>query len=240
MQKDNHTHGGHRRRLIEKLKSGALTEYEYLETLLFNALPRRNTNDLAHRLLSRFGTVYNIFSADLEELLSVDGIGESVALYLHCIGAFYSAYYRKDDNRYFGRYNSGRFVSYLKNLNQYPVEETMEILLLDENGYVLTKQSFDGGITRVILNPETLTRLLADHHPSGVVIIHNHPSGDPTPSEKDEETTRKCQLLCAGHNVILCDHIIYGRNGVYSYYQSGALKEISKDYSPDNVVKTLR
>ena len=240
MDEYSHSHGGHRRRLIEKLKRENLTECEYLEILLFNALPRRNTNDLAHRLLSRFGTVHGVFSASVEELTEMDGLGESVALYLHCIGQFYEVYSRKDDNRYCGRYDTERFVTHLKNLSQYPAEEILDALLLDENGYILTKHSFEGGIARVIVYPEMLTRLLVKYTPSGLVLAHNHPSGDPTPSDKDEEMTRKCQLLCGSHNVILCDHIIYSKEGVFSYYQSGELQRISKEYSPDNVLKILK
>ena len=240
MDQYNHSHGGHRRRLIEKLKRENLTEHEYLEILLFNAMPRRNTNDLAHRLLSRFGTAYEVFSATEEELLEVEGVGENVALYLRCIGQFYTAYSRKGDNKYCGRYNAERFVSHLKNLRQYPTEEVLDAWLLDENGYILAKHSFEGGIARVIVHPEMLTRLLVEYTPSGLVLAHNHPSGDPTPSDKDEEMTKKCQLLCGSHNVILCDHIIYGKEGVFSYYQSGDLQTISKEYSPDNVLKTLQ
>lgn len=242
MEKDNKTapHAGHRARMLDKLANGPLSDYEYLEILLFNAVPRRNTNDLAHRLLSRFGTVQALFCAEFDELRSVDGIGDSVAAYLHCIGKFYSAYADKKDDRYCGKYDPKRFVSYLRNLPSYPKEEKLDILLLDENGYLLTKRSFEGGVSRVLLAPETLTDFLTKYHPAGVVIAHNHPQGNPTPSDKDEEMTRKCQLLCAGHNVVLCDHIIYAKGGVFSYYASGKLQDISKEYSLDNVVQILQ
>ena len=242
VEKDKKTapHSGHRRRLIEKAKREDLSEYEYLELLLFNAIPRRNTSDLSHRLLSRFGSVQNLFSATEAELLSVEGIGESVAMYLFSIGRLCNSYARKMSKGYYGKYEPERFLNYLKNLPEYRAEEVLEILLLDENGYIILRQQFEGGVERVIIHPENLTKLLLDHKPCGVVIAHNHPSGDPTPSAKDEEMTRKCQMLCASHNVILCDHVIYGANGVYSYYDSGELKAISQDYSPDNVIKILQ
>ena len=72
-------HAGHRRRMIEKLKTDSLLEHELLEVLLFNALPRRNTNDLAHKLLGEFGSVKEILSAPIEQLTKVEGVGESVA-----------------------------------------------------------------------------------------------------------------------------------------------------------------
>ncbi len=233
-------HGGHRRRLIEKAKREDLTEYEYLELLLFNAIPRRNTSDLSHRLLSRFGSIARLFMATEAELLSVEGIGENVAMYLFSIGRLCNSYARKMGKGYYGKYEPDRFISYLKNLPEYSLEEVLDILLLDENGYIIMRQQFEGGVERVIIHPENFTKLLLDYKPCGIVISHNHPSGDPTPSTKDEEMTRKCQMICASHNVILCDHIIYGANGVYSYYDSGKLKTISQDYSPDNVIKILQ
>ena len=68
-------HDGHRHRIIEKLDTGVLCEHELLEILLFNALPRRNTNDLAHRLLTAFGSIRGVFSASVEQLKLVDGVG---------------------------------------------------------------------------------------------------------------------------------------------------------------------
>lgn len=233
-------HSGHRRRLIEKAKREDLTEYEYLELLLFNAMPRRNTSDLSHRLLSKFGTIQNLFSATETELLSVEGIGESVAMYLFSIGQLCKSYVRKMRAGYYGKYDSGRFINYLKHIPEYAKEEILDIFLLDENGYIIARKQFEGGVEKVIVHPENFTKLLIEYLPSGVVITHNHPSGNPEPSIKDEEMTRKCQMLCSAHNVILCDHIIYGANGVYSYYDAGALKSISEDYAPDNVIKVLQ
>ena len=233
-------HSGHRRRLIEKAKREDLTEYEYLEILLFNAMPRRNTSDLAHRLLSRFGTLQNLLLATRAELLSVEGVGENVAIYLYALGQLCNSYARSMRKGYHGKYDYEKFIHYLKNLPEYPQEETLDVFLLDENGYIIERKKFDGGVEKVIIHPECFTKLLIEYKPSGVVIVHNHPSGNPAPSVKDEEMTRKCQMLCSAHNVILCDHIIYGANGAYSYYNVGELKNISEDYTPDNVIKILR
>ena len=233
-------HGGHRRRLIEKAKREDLTEYEYLELLLFNAIPRRNTSDLAHRLLSRFGTVQRLFAASEKELLDVEGVGENIAMYIFSIGQLCQSYAKRMSKGYRGKYDSTRFIDYLKHLPEYDQEETLDVFLLDENGYIISKEQFEGGVERVIVHPENFTKLLIERKPSGIVIMHNHPSGNPAPSNKDEEMTRKCQMLCSAHNIILCDHIIYGANGVYSYYDAGALKSISEDYAPDNVIKILQ
>ena len=78
-------HAGHRKRLIEKLEKGMLHEHEVLEALLFNAVPRKNTNDLAHRLLAEFGSVPAVLEAPISLLKKVDGVGESVAAYIKCV-----------------------------------------------------------------------------------------------------------------------------------------------------------
>ena len=231
MPKNPNDHGGHRQRIIAKLKRENLSEHEQLEILLFNAVPRRNTNDMAHRLLSRFGGITALFSASMEELLTVDGIGENVAAYLYCIGQFFNAYYENKNANYNGKYTHDAFLAYLRSRKTFPQEETVEIYLLDENGYIMTKQDFNGDIYGVRLRPEILTKLFVEYRPAGMLAVHNHPYGNPSPSEKDEEMTRQCQLLCSSHNVIFCDHLIYAKDGVYSYYASGKLRDISKKYS---------
>ena len=82
-------HAGHRQRMLEKLNRGELCEHELLEVLLFFAIPRQNTNEIAHRLLLEFGTIKNVFSARAEELERVDGIGKNSAGFLQCIGDIY-------------------------------------------------------------------------------------------------------------------------------------------------------
>ena len=101
-------HDGHRHRIIEKLDSGNLCEHEILEILLFNAIPRRNTNELAHRLLAAFGSVRGIFSATVAQLKTVDGVGENVAAYLRCVGKFYEVYRAADEERFPKKIRSGK------------------------------------------------------------------------------------------------------------------------------------
>ena len=82
-------HAGHRKRIIQKLESGTLLDHELLEIMLFSVLPRRNTNDLAHRLLNQFGSIHEVYAASMEELMKVPGIGESIAAHIRCTGIVY-------------------------------------------------------------------------------------------------------------------------------------------------------
>ena len=129
-------HDGHRMRLIGKIQSGVLQEHEYLEVLLFNAVPRMNTNDIAHRLLAQFGSVQNMFAASIEELQQVKGIGPSVAAYLKCIGHFYEYYKPKGIVEYVDEYKQEAFFSYLRERFFGVQEEVFEVYFLDSDKIV--------------------------------------------------------------------------------------------------------
>lgn len=230
-------HDGHRKRLIAKIDKGALEEHEWLEVLLFSALPRRNTNDIAHRLLAKFQTIPNIFSAPIKELTSVKGVGDSVAGNLRAVGHFLEKYYVKSEKYFVGKYTSAEFIPFVKQVYAKERYEVVDVYLLNGTGEVFSRKRFtDENRATVALQPEELTRVIVEETPSGIVLVHNHPDGRAEPSETDDYTTNKCQVVCSFHNIMFCDHIIYAPDGVYSYYNSGKLKEISMEYSMQGVL----
>lgn len=230
-------HDGHRARIIQKLESGVLLDHEILEILLFNAIPRRNTNDLAHRLLARFKTISGVFAASMEQLQEVDGIGASVASYLRCIGIFYNKYYVEQEDDFPFEYQKQSFLSYVKRKYKNINREVMDVYFINDEGNIFAKERFsEDSMFSVEIPGETLTILLANKRPSGILMVHNHPLGKAVPSEEDNYATRKMQLLCSMQNVLFCDHLIYGIDGVYSYAVSGLLQKISKEYSVQNIL----
>ncbi|MBQ9728462.1 MAG: RadC family protein [Clostridia bacterium] len=232
-------HDGHRLRLIEKLNSGALQEHEILEALLFNAIPRRNTNDLAHRLLSQFGSIKSMFSATLDELCAVKGIGLQTAAYLKCIGVFYERYYAPTEFTYEGKYDSEQFVAFVKEKYKDLYNEVLDVYYLDKNSVVYDKKRFTtDSLFNVSLEPQAFTKAIVEDQPAGVILVHNHPFGDAKTSSLDDKMTVQCQIICSMHNILLCEHIIYSAQGVYSYYLSGKLKKISKEFSADRVLES--
>ena len=231
-------HAGHRARLIEKLDKNVLEDHEMLEALLFNAIPRRNTNDLAHRLLAQFGSIKGVFDASMSELKSVNGIGESVAAYLYCIGQFYKKYYEPNEQSYPEKYTSDKFVSFVKMQYAKITHEVLDFYFLNGVGDIIGWKRFtDKHEHHVVLNPALLAKYLMETKAEGVVAVHNHPVGTPFSSEYDDEATSKMQVVCSIQNVLLCDHIIFAGGDVYSYYQSGKMKKISNDYSLTNLFK---
>ena len=124
-----HEHGGHRQRIIKKLEQGVLLEHELLEVFLFNAIPRRNTNDIAHKLLAQFKTMRGVFNAKLEELKRVDGIGESVAAYIVCAGKIFEKFYEFDKMVIPVHFDQNSFFSFVKSAYAKEEKEVLDFYL---------------------------------------------------------------------------------------------------------------
>lgn len=219
-------HAGHRQRIIDKLRHGALCEHEWLELLLFNAIPRRNTNDLAHRLLSEFGSVVGIVSAPIERLEKVEGIGASVAAYLHAFGLLCNAYVDKVDvERTFPEiYEDESFRHFLERRYRGKKEELMDVYCLDESGKIYLCKSFTLGQSEAVsVDMEELNAFLSSNTPSGLVLAHNHPFGNCKPSTTDDKATLKLKELCLTHDVRFYDHYVFAHDGIYSYYHDDNL-----------------
>jgi DNA repair protein RadC len=226
--KDKEDHSGHRERLIKKMEKGNLCEHEYLEALLFNAIPRRNTNDLAHRLLSEFGSMHGIFNAPMERLLEVKGVGQSVAAYLHCIGQAIKLYWKEGEMRISSPkfYDKEEFIKYVKREYAGFPFEVLDVYMLDNENRVFLRKRFSvNGKHTVFLLPEEVTKSILDEQPTGIIAVHNHPEGECQPSDADDKATRRLQMICAINNILFCDHLIFTRDNVYSYLSSGKLTE---------------
>ena len=125
-------HEGHRKRIIKKLESGTLLDHELLEILLFPMLPRRNTNDIAHRLLRQFGSMQEIFSAPMEELVKVKGVGESMAANIRCLGIVYRKYFCAKGEGYEGRYEPRNFAAYVNEQYESTDCEVFDVYLISK------------------------------------------------------------------------------------------------------------
>ena len=230
-------HDGHRLRMYEKISKDALADHEWLEALLYIALPRRNTNDIAHELLRKFGTTENVLTASLEDLQTVPGVGCSLAAYIKCVGHFCQHFQAKESLEYVGTFDRKSFWSYVKQAYKDILFEVVDVYLLDGEGRVMKKEGFSiDSICTVRVLPEEVATFLLTEGASGVVLVHNHPFGSALPSEADDRMTKNFQMLCSMQNRLLCEHIIYSPSGLYSYYHSGRLREISKGYSMENVL----
>lgn len=230
-------HEGHRQRMYERLsRADGLQDHELLEILLFSAVPRKNTNPIAHELLSAFSTLEGVFRADMEELLSVRGVGKETAAYLKCVGAVYARMNRKGEElpRFF---NVRTFSEYVSARLGALGSEAVELYCIDANERVRCSRRFAVGTAdRAELEPEEVSRFLALQHPAGLVAAHNHPSAPARPSDADDAFTAQLQLLCSMNNVRFYDHIIVGTDGTYSYFLVGRMEEIRRNFDVAHLI----
>lgn len=223
-------HDGHRLRMYEKLDSQSLCDHEYLEVLLFNAVPRKNTNDLAHRLLFEFGSARGVFGASYERLLKVEGVGSAVASYLVCIGKFAPHLLSSLKTTFPRSFKPKEFGAYAKREYGNLTEEVLDVYLLGSDGNAMErKRCYSPEDGTVEVRAKWLQDVISASDPSGVILVHNHPMNNATPSKTDDLTTQKCQYLCDNAGILFCDHLIYGKDGLYSYFDSGELVRIAKN-----------
>lgn len=235
-------HEGHRQRMLERLEGEAhgLQDHELLEILLFFAIPRRNTNGIAHELLSSFGSLAGVFNATKEELEQVNGVGESTAAYLRGIGLIFkrvnetgmtvrpSAFNYEE----FSRFVSGRFSG----LDC----EVLELYALDANSRIKSSKRFSSNDSdSVCFDPGEITRFIVAAQPTKIVVAHNHLKGTCLPSAQDDYFTEQVQLICSLHNIRLAEHLIVSPEGQYSYYKTGKLAQICERYDVAALLKRI-
>jgi DNA repair protein RadC len=240
--KQPHDHAGHRQRLMDKVIKDACCEHEYLEMILCYAIPRRITNDLAHRLLAEFGTVEQVLSASAEQLLNVKGVGKTTVALLKCVHKFFEEYVAlhagKCQDQLPEIYDGERFSQYVFEKYKNVGYETLDVYFLNDAGKFFREKSFTSKKEgSVVVDVEELSRLCASLHPSGIVLVHNHPIGGFLPSKRDDQATRNCQYICNMHNVLLCNHFIVSPKGVYDYYASGQLEKINQECALKSLLK---
>ena len=210
-------HAGHRERMREKYRrvgGDALPDHELLEMLLFFAIPRNNTNDIAHALLDRFGSIEGIISASPEALEMIDGIGEHSSLLLALIGDVLRHIARdsvKSKKKHNKKYNNMEdIVDYLHRLFVGMSQECVYLMTFD-NGMRLidTVELARGEVNHVLIDPHRLMKEAMRHNASAVLIAHNHPDGEAQPSEADQIFTNKVQYLLSTTHITLIDHLIF-------------------------------
>ena len=227
MQKADHS--GHRNRLREKYLNGGieiLAPHEVIEMLLFNAVPYRNTNDIAKRLLDAFGSLSAVFDASLEMLMNA-GLTRNQAAYIKLIPDV-TRLYLLDRND-----NPSKIIDYdmvgdyfIKKFIGVSHEERVLLLLMDEKckelfcGFVA-----DGGFDTAAFSNRKVMRMCVSYGAHSVIMAHNHPSGFGLPSAADYRSTVKLRELLASIDVILIDHFIIADDEAVSMVQTGLLEE---------------
>ena len=185
-------HDGHRQRKKQRFLQHGLdsfADHEVLELLLFYAIPRRDTNETAHRLLEHFGTLKGVLTASVEELQKVEGVGESAAAFLHLLQAVgYRALRTAGDDTILNSVDSAG--AYFQKLLRGERREVLYQVCLDAKGKVLShKRLSSGTVSMAPVNVREVVENALYTDASGVLLAHNHPSGIALPSEDDRQIT---------------------------------------------------
>ncbi|MFP5508617.1 MAG: RadC family protein [Alphaproteobacteria bacterium] len=219
--------GDHRKRLRERFLIGgaaAMPDYEVLELILFRAIPRQDVKPLAHLLLTVFGDFNRVISAPVARLAEVKGVGEAVITELKIVEA---AAQRLARSRILQRHvisSWAAVLDYCHTAMAHRDTEQFRVLYLDrKNVLVADEAQAQGTVDHVPVYPREVVKRALELNASALILVHNHPSGDPTPSEADIAMTRQVQIAADALGLTLHDHLVIGRSRELSFRSEGLL-----------------
>lgn len=215
-----HYHG-HRERLRARFREAgqdALADYELLELLLFRALPRRDVKPLAKALIARFGSFAEVIAAPPARLAEVTGLGEAAATELKIVHAAASRFARGEVKRRPVLSSWSAVLDYCRTAMGFEDKEQFRILFLDKRNQLITDELQQvGTVDHTPVYPRELVKRALELSATAVILVHNHPSGDPTPSQADIQMTRSIVDIARPLGIAVHDHIIVGKAGHASF-----------------------
>lgn len=217
---------GHRKRLRERyitLGYKNLEEYEFLELILTYSIKVKDCKGIAKNLLKKFKNIHGVLKASKDELESIAGIGKETVIYLKVLNdIFLNENFRKIKKEDVLSIKGKRdLIEYLKkDMGNMKNEEFKIVYLNNDNKVVCDEVIFKGTINRSIIYPRKIMERVIDTKARGIIFVHNHPSGNLTPSQKDIEVTLEMQELLEKIDVKLLDHIIVSEDNYYSFREN--------------------
>ena len=218
---------GHRQRLRERLLSiggEQMQDYELLELVLTLAIPRRDVKPLAKALIDHFGSFAGVIAADQAALEKVRGMGEGAVAALKVIEAAAVRLAREEisDKPLIGSWN--RLLDYCRTSMGRAQTEQFRVLFLDrKNRLIKDEVQQTGTVDHTPVYPREIMKRALELGASALILVHNHPSGDPTPSRADIEITKDVQKAAQALGVQVHDHLIIGKSGHTSFKSQGLL-----------------
>ena len=218
---------GHRDRLRTKLiRRGpeALEDYELLETLLFAFIPRRDVKPVAKALLARFGALSGVLAAAPKDLVKVAGVGETVAAYLKATQEIGARASRETLSSTPMISSWSALLAYVRSQLQHETREQFRVLFLDKKNQLIADELMgQGTVDHAPVYPREIARRALELSSSALILVHNHPSGDPTPSRADIDMTREIIDALAPFDIGVHDHLIAAKQGVTSFKTQGLI-----------------
>ena len=230
-EKDNQ---GHRERIREKfLKNGidGFAEYEILELLLTYCIPRKDTKPIAKELLNKFKSLDNVFKADFDKLSAIDGLGKNSIAFLKLIGDLPSIIYKDElknkkliDKETLKISNKDILLKYLRNKIGYEEIEKFYVLYLSSSNEVIKfEENSVGTLDRSSVYPREIYKKVINLNAKSLILAHNHPSDNITPSKSDIELTNEIAKGLKNFGALLIEHIIITKNSYFSFLEEGLI-----------------
>ena len=211
-----HYHG-HRERLRARfMEAGpeALADYEMLELVLFRAVPRRDVKPLAKELLARFGSFAEVISAPVERLKDVEGLSDAAATEFKIVQAAAQRLARGALTRRPVLSSWTVVIDYVRAAQAFAEKEQFRILFLDKKNRVIADEvQQEGTVDHTPVYPREVVKRALELSATALILVHNHPSGDPTPSQADVEMTRQVAQVARTLGIQVLDHVIVGKDG---------------------------
>lgn len=221
-----HYHG-HRERLRERFADAgaeALADYELLELMLFRFIPRADTKPVAKALLTRFGTLAGVLAAEPQRIAEVDGVGAAVAQDLKVAHAVHLRAQRAELAKRPVISSWTQLVNYVRAALAHEPREQFRALFLDVKNQLLADEVLNRGtVDHAPVYPREIARRALELSAGAVILVHNHPSGDPKPSAQDIAVTREIVKALETISVRVHDHLVVGRDGVASFKGLGLI-----------------
>ncbi len=221
-----HYHG-HRDRLRARFSEGgaaALADYELLELYLFRSIPRRDVKPLAKALIAKFGSFAETVSAPIHLLVEVKGIREKTALDLKILqaGALRLAQESVLSRPVLSSWTA--LLDYCRSAMQFEDKEQFRVLFLDKRNRLIADEILgQGTVDRAPVYPREVIKRALELSATAIILAHNHPSGDPTPSQNDIDLTNQIITAAKALGVAVHDHLIIGRKNIASFKTLGLI-----------------
>ncbi len=220
-------HDGHRDRLrarFEKSGAGALEDYEILELMLFSALPRRDVKPLAKTLLKTFGGMRGVFAADIADLKSVKGLGDNAALFMKAVHAATQRMLFDDIEKKPVLSSWQKLIDYCTVAMAHEKREHFRVLFLNrKNQLIADEVQQTGTVDHAPVYPREVVRRALEVGATALILVHNHPSGDPAPSDSDIVVTEEIVRAARALDLRVHDHLIISTSGYVSFKAMGLL-----------------
>ena len=212
-------HDGHRKRLLNTVNEVGLeplSRYQAMEFFLFYIFPRGDVNPLSHKLLDRFEGVSSVIDASVEDLMEVEGLGETTAKKIHAMSEMFF-YYAMDKINQSRIKDMADFYDYLETFLRLRTEENVFLFGVDSSGAITRGRRFAKGDSNMVgVNMTDVLLYISTYKVSRLILVHNHPDGSCEPSELDRNSFKGLKESIEHANAKLIDCIIVGRDGIFS------------------------